>query len=68
MSAALLTALSLALLMTGAEAHNKSGTDSEVLIIFLFVGTLLGAMTTHLLSRYAPGLPYTVSTCDILQC
>lgn len=52
--------LILAFLASCVQAHNKSGTDSEVLIIFLFVGTLLGAMTTHFLSRYAPGLPYTV--------
>ena len=45
---------------TGVMAEEKKGTDPEVLIIFLFCGTLLGAVTTHFLSRYAPNVPYTV--------
>lgn len=43
-----------------ALASEKSSNDPEILFIFLFVGTLLGALTTHLLSRYAHGVPYTV--------
>jgi hypothetical protein len=42
------------------EAREKSSSDPELLIVFLFVGALIGALTTHFLSRYAPGVPYTV--------
>jgi NhaP-type Na+/H+ or K+/H+ antiporter len=56
----LLFAFLAACLPAAVAAHNKTGTDSEVLIIFLFFGIMLGAITTHFLSRYAPNLPYTV--------
>jgi hypothetical protein len=41
--------------ITYEESH-----DPEILIIFMFFGLILGALAMYLLSRYAPGIPYTV--------
>lgn len=40
---------------TFSQAHN----DSYVGLLFLFFGLTLGAATTHFISRYARGIPYT---------
>jgi NhaP-type Na+/H+ or K+/H+ antiporter len=34
--------------------------ESQIMIVFLFLALFVGAVVTFLLSRYAPGLPYTV--------
>lgn len=53
----------LLLLLCGPRAvaaESAREAESQLLILFLFLGTFLGAITTQVLTRYAPGVPYTV--------
>jgi membrane protein YqaA with SNARE-associated domain len=58
----LLFILSCCLCVPGslAEITYSAEHDPEVLILFFCFGLLLGGLTTFLLSRFAPNLPYTV--------
>lgn len=42
------------------ELEYKAHHDPEVLILFFCFGLILGGITTFLITRYAPNLPYTV--------
>lgn len=55
-----LSFLLLALFSIFGAAEAKESTDPELIIVFLFFGALLGATTTQILTRFAPGVPYTV--------
>lgn len=43
-----------------AEITYSAEHDPEVLILFFCFGLILGGLTTYVLSRFAPNLPYTV--------
>lgn len=42
------------------ELKYKAHHDPEVLILFFCFGLILGGITTFLITRFAPNLPYTV--------
>ena len=44
----------------GENVDQSSTVRSEFIILFMFVGILLGTFSTHLLSRIAVPIPYTV--------
>jgi membrane protein YqaA with SNARE-associated domain len=46
--------------LVSAEITYNANHDPEVLILFFCFGLILGGLTTYLLSRFAPNLPYTV--------